>query len=450
MRVVLEPRARTVDPVLLMESLFRLTDLESRIPLNMNVLMGGQVPRVVGLVEVLKAWLAHMKEVAVRRAQHRLDKVVARLEVLDGFLIVYLDLDKVIAIIRNADDAKAELIAEFKLTDTQAEAILNMRLRSLRRLEEMEIRREHDRLSKERKELEGLLKSEKKQWAKVAESVRHVREAFGPETALGKRRTTFGEAPEARAEDVMEAMIEREPVTVILSEKGWIRALKGHAKEFETLQFRQDDALGEWMHAETTDKLLVLATDGRVYTLGLDRLPGGRGHGEPVRLLLELEGGVEVAAVARFEAETLWLVASKAGRGFLVPSEELLATTKRGRQVMSLAEGDAAVRLVRAAGDHVAAVGENRKLLVFPIEQVPTLGKGRGVRLQRYKDGGLADVAVFRAAEGISWLDAGGRRNRRTLDDLAEWLGERASAGRMVPRGFPRTGRFAPPERKAD
>jgi len=441
-RIVLEPRARTVDPVLMMESLFRLTDLESRIPLNMNVLMGGQVPRVVGVVEVLKAWLEHLKEVAVRRAEHRLGKVVHRLEVLDGFLVVYLDLDKVIAIIRNADDAKAELIAEFTLTDVQAEAILNMRLRSLRRLEEMEIRREHERLTAERAELEALLADESRQWEKVAEGVRHVKEAFGPKTALGARRTTFADAPETSPDIVAEAMIEKEPLTVVYSRKGWIRALKGHVKELDGLQFRQDDSLGSWLHVETTDKLLVLATDGRVYTLGADRLPGGRGHGEPLRLLLELEGGVEVAGIFLHEPDTQWLFASRHGRGFIAGADDLVATTKRGRQVMSLADDDVAAMAVRAAGDHVAVVGENRKLLIFPIEQVPTLAKGRGVRLQRYKDGGLSDVTVFCATEGLSWTDTSGRRHVRSLDDLADWKGERASAGRMAPPGFPRSNTF--------
>ncbi len=444
MRIVLEPRSRTVDAALLMESLFRLTELETRISLNMNVLMGGQVPRVVGLVEVIRAWLDHMKEVAVRRADHRLQKVVHRLEVLDGFLIVYLDLDKVIAIIRNADDAKAELIAEFTLTDVQAEAILNMRLRSLRRLEEMEIRREHDRLTAERAELEELLASEEKQWARVSASIREVKAKFGKDTTLGARRTTFETAPTNLPDMVAEAMIEREPVTIVLSTKGWIRALKGHVKELDGLTFRQDDTLREWLHAETTDKLLVLTTDGRIYTMGCDRLPGGRGHGEPLRLLLELGAEVEIAAMFLFAAGTQWLFATKLGRGFIAVADDLVATTKRGRQVMSPAEGDAAFRAVPATGDYVAAVGENRKLLLFPIEQVPTLSKGRGVRLQRFKDGGLSDIVTFDASEGLVWFDGGGRRHVRTLDQLAEYRGERASAGRMAPQGFPKSNSFKP------
>ncbi|MEM0907235.1 MAG: DNA topoisomerase IV subunit A, partial [Pseudomonadota bacterium] len=341
-RVVLEPRARTVDAQLLMESLFKVTDLEVRIPLNMNVLMEGQVPRVVGIVEVIRAWLAHLKEVAVRRAEHRLGKVVHRLEVLDGFLVVYLDLDTVIKIIREADDAKAELIEVFTLTDVQAEAILNMRLRSLRKLEEMEIRREHERLTAERAELEGLLADEGKQWDKVAASVRDVKTKFSKSTALGARRTTFADAPTTNADIVAEAMIEREPVTLVLSEKGWIRALKGHVKELDGLAFRQDDGLRRALHAETTDKLLVLTTDGRVYTVGVDKLPGGRGHGEPLRLLLELEGGVDVATLFLYEAGTQWLFATKVGRGFIAKAEDLFATTKRGRQVVSPASGDRA------------------------------------------------------------------------------------------------------------
>jgi len=441
-RIVLEPRSKTVDATLLMEGLFKLTDLESRIPLNMNVLMQGQVPRVVGLLEVIRAWLDHLKEVAVRRAEHRLGKVIHRLEVLDGFLVVYLDLDKVIHIIRYADDAKAELIAEFTLTEVQAEAILNMRLRSLRRLEEMEIRKEHETLTAERAELEALLADEGKQWDRVAASVREVKTRFAKSTPLGARRSTFAEAPTTDADVVAEAMIEKEPVTVVLSQKGWIRALKGHVKELDNLAFRQDDGLADWLHAETTDKLLVLATDGRVYTLGVDKLPGGRGHGEPLRLLLELEGGVEIATVFLYAPETTWLLATKAGRGFIVAAEDLMATTKRGRQVMSPAEGDVAAHAVRAAGDHVAVVGDNRKLLLFPIEQVPTLAKGRGVRLQRYRDGGLSDITTFKAEEGLAWIDTSGRRHLRTMEQVAEYRGERASAGRMAPTGFPRSNTF--------
>ncbi|MEM7695101.1 MAG: DNA topoisomerase IV subunit A [Pseudomonadota bacterium] len=440
-RIVIEPRAKTVDAALLMESLFKLTDLESRIPLNMNVLMAGQVPRVVGLVEVIRAWLDHLKDVTVRRARHRLSKVVHRLEVLDGYLIVYLDLDRVIQIIREADDPKAELVAEFRLTEVQVEAILNMRLRSLRRLEEMEIRREHERLTAERGELEALLASDEKQWARVSATVTDIKTNFGKDTELGRRRTDFATAPVTNLADVAEAMIEREPVTVVLSDKGWIRTLKGHAKDASGFSFREGDGLGTWFPAETTDKLLVLTTDGRVYTLGVDRLPGGRGNGEPLRLLLELEGGVEVAALERHDEAATWLVASKVGRGFQVAGEDLVATTKRGRQVMSPAKGDVALTMVRVAGDHVAVVGENRKLLVFPIEQVPTLAKGRGVRLQRYRDGGLSDIVTFDGAAGLTWVN-GGRNFTRSLAELMEYCGERATAGRMAPQGFAKTNRF--------
>ncbi|RAH98725.1 DNA topoisomerase IV subunit A [Acuticoccus sediminis] len=442
-RVVLEPRSKTVDAALLMESLFRVTDLETRIPLNMNVLMGGQVPRVVGLIEVIRAWLDHLKEVAVRRAQHRLEKVVHRLEVLDGFLVVYLDLDRVIQIIRYEDDPKAELMKVFELTEVQAEAILNMRLRSLRRLEEMEIRKEHERLTAERAELEALLGSEDKQWQKVASSVREVRKLFGLDTKLGHRRTSFADAPSTISADIVaEAMIEREPITVVLSQKGWIRALRGHTDDFEKLAFRQDDQMGHWFHAQTTDKLLILTTDGRVYTLGADKLPGGRGHGEPLRLILELSGGVEISAMFVYEAGSQWLIASQMGRGFIVGADDLIGTTKRGRAVMSPADSDVAMLIVRADGDHVAVIGENRKLVVFPIEQVPTLARGRGVRLQRYKDGGLSDIKTFKAAEGLTWRDKSGREHRRSMDDLADWRGERASAGRMAPQGMPRTNKF--------
>jgi len=441
-RVVIEPRAKTVDASLLMESLFKLTDLESRIPLNMNVLTAGQVPRVVGLIEAIRAWLDHLKQVTVRRARHRLGKVVHRLEVLDGYLIVYLDLDKVIRIIREADDPKAELIAEFTLTEVQVEAILNMRLRSLRRLEEMEIRREHDRLTVERAELEALLASGEKQWERVSATVRDIRRTFGKDTALGRRRTDFAEAPATNLSDVAEAMIGKESVTVVLSGKGWIRALRGHARDPSGFSFRDGDRSGTWFHAETTEKLLALTSDGRVYTLGVDKLPGGRGNGEPLRLLLELEGGVELATLVKHDETATWLVASKAGRGFLVAGEGLVATTKRGRQIMSPAKGDVACTMVRVAGDFVAVVGENRKLLVFPIEQVPTLAKGRGVRLQRYKDGGLSDIATFDRTVGLTWTNAG-RNYTRSLDDLVAYRGERATAGRIAPQGFPKANSFS-------
>ncbi len=443
-RLVLEPRSKTVDPVLLMESLFRASDLESRFPLNMNVLMGGLVPKVAGLKEVLRAWVDHLKDVAVRRARHRLDKISRRLEVLDGFLVVFLDLDRVIRIIREEDHPKAELCRVFSLTDVQAEAILNMRLRSLRKLEEMELRNEHARLTAERADLEALLADEGLQWQKVCGQLKEIAKAFGPDTPLGRRRTTFGEAPDAPATDVMEAMIEREPITVVVSEKGWIRALKGHAKDAEGLAFKQDDALGQFLHAETTDKLLVATTTGRVFTLGADKLPGGRGHGEPIRLLLDMEGGQDVVSVRVFRAGEPLILASRAGRGFRVKADELVANTRRGRQVMTVTAPDALAVMAPAEGDTVAVVGENRKLLVFPIEQVPELSKGRGVRLQRYKDGSLSDLAVFRAQEGLAWTDASGRRHRRSLEELAEWRGERAAAGRMAPPGFPRTNRFNP------
>ncbi|WP_420393052.1 DNA topoisomerase IV subunit A [Acuticoccus sp.] len=433
-RIVLEPRSRQVDADLMMESLFRLTDLEARIPLNMNVLMGGQVPRVVGLVEVIRAWLDHLKVVTVRRAEHRLGKVSHRLEVLDGYLVVYLDLDRVIAIIREEDEPKPALIAEFTLTDVQAEAILNMRLRSLRRLEEMEIRREHERLTVERGELEALIASDDLQWERVAASVREVRDKFGPRTDLGRRRTSFADAPTTSAEDVAEAMIEREPITVVLSQRGWIRALKGHVDDLEKLAFRSDDALGSRLHVETTDKLLVLATDGRVYTLGADRLPGGRGHGEPLRLILELEGGVEVASLFPHEADGQWLFATRAGRGFIASADDLVGTTKRGRQVVALATGDAAVAAVPAAGDHVAVLGDNRKLLVFPVEQVPTLAKGRGVRLQKYQSGGLAAVRTFILAEGLAAVGASEAEQRLKGADLEAYLGQRATTGRQLAR----------------
>jgi len=440
-RLVIEPRARTVDPVMMMESLFRLTDLETRFPLNMNVLVAAQVPAVIGLKEALQGWLDHLKDVLVRRARHRLAKVVHRLEVLDGFLVVYLDLDRVIKIIREEDEPKVELMKAFSLSDVQAEAILNMRLRSLRRLEEMEIRKEHTALTTEKAGLEALLASEAAQWKRVGGEVKAIAKAYGPQTPLGKRRTTFENAPKAEDVDILEAMIEREPITVVVSKLGWIRALKGHVADLSTLVFKQGDALSRVLKAETTDKLLVLTSAGKVYTIGCDKLPGGRGHGEPIKLMVDMEQGHEVAALRVFRPGEKLLVVSSEGRGFVATSDDLLGNTRKGKQVLSVSGKEEALGLFPAEGDTVAVIGDNRKLVVFPLAQVPEMARGRGVRLQRYKDGGLSDIKVFKGADGLTWTNAG-KTFVRSLEELKDWLADRALAGRLPPAGFPRTNKF--------
>lgn len=438
-RLVLEPRARNVDAELLMESLFRLTELEVRFPLNMNVLVGGQVPKVVSLLEALREWIDHRRDVLQRRSRHRLTQIEHRLEVLGGYLIAYLNLDEVIRIIREEDEPKVELMRRFALSDVQAEAILNMRLRSLRKLEEFEIRKEHDALSKEKDGLEKLLGSEARQWKAVAGQLAKVREAFGPDTDIGRRRTGFGEAAAHDADAVIEALVEREPITVVVSDKGWIRALKGHVADLAALTFKGDDKLKLSFFTETTAKLLVFATNGRFYTLDASKLPGGRGHGEPLRLSIELEQDADIVDVLPYQSGRKLLVAAKEGRGFLVAEDDCVANTRKGKQVLGVDAQDAC-KVIPAVGDTVAVIGENRKLLVFPLAQIPEMTRGRGVRLQRYKDGAMSDVKVFKAADGLTWTDTSGRT--WTVADLTEWRGERASAGRLPPKGFPRNNKF--------
>jgi topoisomerase-4 subunit A len=438
-RIVLEPRSRSVDPAVLMEMLFRASDLETRFAMNMNVLIDGRTPQVSTLCEVLRAFLEHRRDVLLRRSRFRLDKIDDRLEVLGGLLVAYLNLDRVIEIIRYEDDPKAVLIAEFTLSDVQAEAILNMRLRNLRRLEEMEIRAEREALTEERAGLAALLASDAAQWSAIADQIRQTRKAFGRSAPGGARRTSFDDAPEI--EDVSyEAMIEREPVTVVCSEMGWIRALKGHLPADTDLKFKDGDGARFLLHAETTDRLLLFASNGRMYTLPCASLPGGRGMGEPVRLMVDLPNEAQVLALLVHRPGARLLVASEAGDGFLLPEDEAVAQTRAGRQILNLKDGVRARVCRRMAGDHVAVVGENRKLLVFPAAELPEMGRGKGVRLQRYKDGGLADATGFELAAGLSWKDSGGRA--RTVTDLGEWLGARAGAGRMAPRGFPRENRF--------
>ena len=441
-RLVLEPKSRSVDPELLMESLFKTTDLENRVSLNMNVLTDSQVPRVLPLDRVIRHWLDHRKAVLVRRSEFRLEKIEKRLEVLDGYLIVYLNLDEVIRIVREEDNPKAELMATFTLTENQAEAVLNMRLRSLKKLEEFEIRREHEKLTGERDGLIKLLGSDKLQWKTIDGELAELGKEYGPETELGRRRTQFGDAPETDALDIVQAMIEREPITVVLSEKGWIRALKGHVEDLSSLQFKADDALKVAVKAQTTDKIVLFAENGRFFTLSADKLPGGRGHGEPVRLMIDLDPQAGIVTAFADEPAKTYLVASSDGRGFIIKAADLTANTRKGKQVLNVS-GKAVARVISEVGDGdmVAVVGDNRKLLAFALSELPEMARGRGVMLQRYKDGGLSDVNVFKRDEGLQWLDAAGRQF--TLNDYAEWLGARASAGRMAPRGFPRSNRFS-------
>jgi topoisomerase IV subunit A len=436
-RVVLEPKNRGVEPEVLMETLFRATALESRFPLNMNVLTADRTPRVMGLREVLRHWLDFRHEVLIRRSRHRLAAIDKRLEILGGFLAVFLNLDEVIRIIRTEDEPKPVLMATFSLSDAQAEAILNMRLRSLRRLEEMEIRKEHDTLTKERKQLDALLGSEKLRWQRVAGEIEETRKKFGS-GALGERRTELADAP-AQVVVNEDAFVEREAITVVLSEKGWIRAVRGTVAEPADLKFKEGDRLRWLVPCLTTDRLCLFATNGRAYTLRAGDLPRGRGDGQAVRLLADF--GNEDDAVALFVPlpGMRYLVAAAGGRGFLVKAEDLAAEKRTGKQVLNTRPGEEAMLCVLAEGDHVAVVGDNRKLLVFPLEQVPELARGAGVILQRYKDGKLADARVFRLSEGLSWKSG---ERVRIETDLRPWLGERAQVGRLPPNGFPKANRF--------
>jgi topoisomerase-4 subunit A len=437
-RLVLEPRARTVEPELLMATLFRATALESRISLNMNVLDATRTPRVMDLREVIQAFLDHRHEVLLRRTRHRLSEIDRRLEVLEGYLAVYLNLDEVIRIIREEDEPKARLIKRFELTDVQAEAILNMRLRSLRKLEEMEIRKEHKALSAEKKRLTALLKSEPERWRAIATEITAVREKFGS-GKLGDRRTEIGVAPTVEAPAIDEALVEREPVTVVISAKGWIRALKGHIADPSALRFKEGDALDHCVPCETTDRVLVFASNGRFYTLKPAELPGGRGDGQPVRLLLDMGNEDSIVAAMMYRESDRFLLASDAGRGFVIAAGDALAETRKGKQALNLDAGEKAAVCVPAEGDHLAVVGTNRKLLAFPLDQVPVMARGKGVSLQKYKDGKLSDARVFALADGLSWTLG---EKTRTETDMRPWLGARAQAGRLPPNGFPKNNRF--------
>ncbi len=438
---MLEPRSRTVDPAMLMEQLFKLSELEARVAVNINVLVDGVTPRVIGLAEALQQWLDHRRAVLLRRSAFRLAAIERRLELLAGMIVVFLNLDEVIRIVREDDEPKAALMARFTLSETQANYILDTRLRALRRLEEMALRKEQAELTEEKASIEALIASEKKQWQAIAYQIRDTKKKYGPETKLGKRRTTF-EAPPEVVVDLAEAMIEREPVTILVSQKGWIRALKGHVADLSSATFKGDDALKTSFFAETTSKILVLAGDGKVFTLDAAKLPGGRGAGEPIRLMADLDEGADIVAVWPYAPGEKMLVASSDGRGFVVGQDEMLSSTRKGRALVNV-DAPAQARLVTpAAGDHVAVIGENRKLLAFPLAQVPEMARGKGVRLQRYKDGGLSDARVFALRDGLTWRDSAGRTFTVSKADLKDWIGNRAEAGRLPPKGFPKNNRF--------
>jgi topoisomerase-4 subunit A len=436
-RLVLEPRTRGVEPEVLMETMFRATALETRFPLNMNVLDAARTPRVMSLTEVIRAWLDHRHEVLLRRTRHRLAAIERRIEILDGYLLVYLNLDEVIRIIREEEEPKPRLMTRFSLSELQAEAILNMRLRSLRKLEEMEIRTEHRGLTKERREIQALLKDAGRRWDRIVEELESTRTKFGA-GKLGARRTEIGTAPPA-IEVTTDGFVEREPLTVVLSDKGWIRAFKGHLEEDAELRFKEGDKLKLRLHCQTTDRLTLFGTNGRAYTLKPADLPRGRGDGQPVRLVAELTNEDDVVALFVPNDAGKYLVASSAGRGFVVPGTELSAEKRTGKQILNLRPGEEAAICVPADGDHLAVVGFNRRLLVFPLDQVPEMARGAGVILQRYKDGGLADAKVFNLADGLTWRLG---EKTRTETNLRDWLGERAQAGRLPPNGFPKAPKF--------
>lgn len=442
-RLVLEPRSRNVDPTVLMESLFKQTELESKLGLNMNVLDKDTTPRVMDLREVLLSFLDHRHDVLKRRTRNRLAAIAHRLEILEGYIVTYLNLDEVIRIIREEDKPKQELMARFNLTDIQADAILNMRLRALRKLEEMKIREEHAALKSEQADLEDLMQDEARRWSRIGEQLDDIRARFGPNTELGRRRTDLGDAPPPM--DVpLEAVVEREPVTVLCSAKGWIRAMKGHLQDAAEVKYKDGDGPRFAVHAYTTDKLLVFASNGRFYTLAADRLPGGRGFGEPLRLMIDLDNHEDIVQLFAFAGKRHLLVASNDCRGFLVREDDVVAQKKGGKQVLSPAKDARAVvcYALPDAADHLAVVGSNRRMLVFPLEEIPLMTKGRGVILQRYREGQLSDVKAFRIEEGLSW--PAGRDRTRTETDLRAWLGKRGVQGRTVPNGFPRSNKFNP------
>ncbi len=441
-RIVLEPKSRNIEPELLMEQLFRNTELENRISLNMNVLSGGRVPRVMSLKDVLREWLDHRREVLQRKTKHRLEEIAHRLEILGGYLIAYLNIDEVIKIIREQDEPKPALMKRFKITDIQAEAILNLRLRALRKLEEMEIRTENDNLLKEQKGLKGLLGSEEKQWDTISNDIRELKEKFSKKTDLGRRRTDLAEAPIIDA-DFEQSMIEKEPVTVICSDKGWIRAMKGHLEDASGLTYKEGDTGKFIVRAQSTDKIMLFSSSGKFFTLEASKLPGGRGNGEPVRLMADVDAADSIVALFPLEPGTKLLLASTDGDGFVALADECVATTRKGKQVLNVKSPIEAVvcTTVPANADNIATIGDNRKLLVFKLSELPEMARGKGVRMQKFKDGGLSDARAFNLKEGLNWTDASGRNYN--VSELVEWVGERAQAGRLPPRGFPKSNRFS-------
>lgn len=442
-RLVLVPRNRNVDPDLLKESLYKLSDLETRFSLNLNVLDAHRTPGVLGLKDLLKEWVFSQIDILLRRSRHRLDKIAARLELLEGYIIAFLNLDRIIEIIRTEDEPKPVMMAEFNLTDRQAEAILNMRLRSLRKLEEMELRQEHAELLKEQAELQELLESPAKQRTRLKRDLRNLRKEYGEDTELGRRRTTIAEAAPTR-EFSMDAMIEKEPVTVILSQRGWVRGARGHVALDGEFKFKEGDGPAFSLHAQTTDKLLIAVDNGRFYTLGADKLPGARGFGEPIRTMLDIDADAQIIAVVAYKPKAQLLLASTVGRGFAAEADELLAETRKGRGVMNTKPGVklALVREIPAEHDHVAVVGDNRKLVIFSLEELPILAKGQGVTLQRYRDGGMADAITLKLEDGLSWKMGGETGRTRTEPDMRMWKVARGAAGRLPPTGFPRDNKF--------
>ena len=441
-RLILEPKNRSVNPETLMESLFKVTDLETRFNMNLNVLDAKGAPRVMDLKEILFSFLEHRMEVLTRRTEFRLGKIAHRLEILDGLLIAYLNLDELIRILRREDEPKPIMMKKWSLTDVQAEAILNMRLRSLRKLEEYEIKGEHDNLSKEQKELKALMKSEEKRWLRIMDEIKDIKTRFGGKNPMGRRRTEFADAPVGKIIDI-EAFIEKEPITIICSKMGWIRSIKGHQADLSEMKYKEGDEEKFQLFGQTTDKLLLFASDGRFYTIPCDKIPRvqakSNAQGEPLRLMIDLENEADIVSISIYAPESKLLVASSSGKGFIVEAGEVMAQTRGGKQILNLTEGHKAVACVSVEGDYVAVIGDNRKLLIFPQLQIPPMKKGQGVTLQKYKEGGISDIKTFTMKDGLSW-QLGGKVRVET--DLKAWIGNRADAGRLPPTGFPRTNKF--------
>ena len=443
-RIVLEPKSKNIDPNLLMESLFKVTELESRTSLNMNVLDSTRTPRVMDLKEVIQSYLDHLREVLIRRSKQRLEKIYNRLEVLDGYMKAFLNLDEVIRIIRYEDKPKVELINVFQLSDRQADAILNMRLRALNKLQEIEISNENNLLISEKETIETLLSSPDAQWSRISDQVKAIKSEYNIKTLLGARRTSFASLPEIKV-DLSRAFIQKEPVTVVMSEKGWIRALKGHGHDASAIKYKDEDKEGFVLTCVTTDKLIIFASNGKFYTIGADKLPGGRGNGDPIRLLIDLENDHEPVGMFVHNPDRNLLVASSEGYGFKVKESDVVASTKGGRKTLNVKGNSEAIRCVEIVGEKIATIGENRKILIFNIDELPEMTRGKGVRLQKFKDGGLADLTTFKDIEGLSFIDSAGRTNAVT--DWTILQGKRAGAGRLAPRGFSRQGLFSPDKR---